>query len=475
MMPSVRPLGLSLLLGFACLSVSGPAAAQRLLGPPVTPPAGAQLEVIPGQFIVELQPWADVDRVIGDHGVAALHRYRAAFHGFAARLGPAAAGRLAGDPRVRAITADTAVHAFPKPPGSPGGGGGGGGTSCAPPPPGAFAVFTPEAPTGVRRIGAAGAGQTGAGVKVVAIDTGVDFCHPDLDGVYRGGVNLLDRRKPPRDDHGHGAHVSGIIAAEENGFGVRGVAPGVSLHAVKALDRNGSGSTSTIIKGMDWAVANGMDVINMSLGAFDMTLGTGPMCTAVGNAVAAGLVVVSAAGNSLFEALYFTPANCPGSLTVSAFADTDGLAGGLGPPATEAPEADDTFAESFSNYSMYCWDLDGDGLCTDADDLVVNLMAPGVDILSTMPTYAVTLNDPAVAGKDLHYDILTGSSMAAPHVAGLAALYLQANPGATPAQVRQGLTAAGRCPAGSPASPGLCPSPWPDDYDGVPEPLAGWP
>ena len=127
----------------------------------------------------------------------------------------------------------------------------------------------------------------------------------------------------------------------------------------------------------------------------------------------AGVTVVAAAGNSAFEALYFTPANCPDSLTVSAFVDLNGSAGGNGSVTINGVlEYEETFANSFSNYSDFCWDLNGDGQCTDADTLVVNLMALGVKIFSTLPTSPVTLNDPTGADKELNYDTLTGTSMA---------------------------------------------------------------
>lgn len=448
----------------------GAAAAQRLLGPalPSVPPGAAQ--VVPDQYIVELHPWAHRDTVIADFAVRALFRYEV-INGFAARLAAPAVAHLAADPRVQRISPDLVVHAFPKPPGPPGGGGGGGGGTSCPTPEPTMTVFPLEAPTGVRRVGADGV-LTGEGIKVAVIDTGVDYCHPDLKPNYKGGTNLVDRKKPPRDDNGHGTHVAGTIAAAQNDFGVVGVAPRAWLYAVKVLDAAGSGSSSAVIKGIDWARTNNMDVANLSLGAFDMSLGSGPMCTAVNNAVASGVTVVAAAGNSAFETAYFTPANCALSLTVSAFTDVNGQVGGGGSTTVQGlPEYDDTFAETFSNYSSYCWDLDGDGLCTAADKLVVSLMAPGVDILSTMPTYTVTLNDPAGYNRALDYDILTGTSMAAPHVAGAVALYLAAHPGATPADVRQALTSAGECPAGATFDGLACTFPWPDDYDLVGEPL----
>jgi subtilisin len=473
--------GVALLL---CLGTSGTllrvgsAHAQQLIGPTPLPAPPGVPEVIPGQFIVELKPGVDRDAFINKHRLAALHRYTVV-NGFAARISQAVADRLAADAQVQSVHPDLVVRAFASAFGRPGGGGGGsggGGSTC---PDTSSAMSKPQVvPTGVSRIGApsAWAAGTGAGVKVAVIDTGIDLCHPDLQ--VKGGVNLL-AKKPPTDDHGHGTHVAGIIGALNNvndGFGVVGVAPGAALYAVKVLDKTGSGSLSTAIKGLDWAVKNNMQVANLSLGAFDFSLGTGPMCTAVANAVAAGVTVVVAAGNSALEALYFTPANCPDSLTVSAFVDLDGALGGdSSVTISGVPERDDTFANSFSNYSDFCWDLDDDGQCGDADSFVVSLMAPGVEILSTLPTSPVTLNDPTGANKRLNYDTLTGTSMAAPHVAGAAALYIEAmlklNITPTPAQVRIALTTAGACPSGGTSGHITCPTRWPDDPDTAWEPL----
>jgi len=467
--------GLAVLLFLAASSGPlgiGQAHAQQLIGPTPLPPPPGVPEVIPGQFIVELRPGVDRDAFINEHRAAAFHHYTL-INGFAAQMSRAAADRLAADAQVRSVHADLVVRAFAKPSTPPGGGGGsgGGGSSC---PDTSSAMSDPQiVPTGVNRIGASSAwtSGTGAGVKVAVIDTGVDLCHPDLKANIKGGVNLL-AKKPPTDDHGHGTHVAGIIGAVDNAFGVVGVAPEAALYAVKVLDKDGAGSLSTAIKGLEWAAKNQMKVANLSLGAFDFSLGSGPMCTAVANAVAAGVTVVAAAGNSAFEALYFTPANCPDSLTVSAFVDLNGSPGGSGSVTIlEILEYDDTFADSFSNYSDYCWDLDGDSQCSDADTLIVSLMAPGVEIFSTLPTSSVTLNEPTSANKQLNYDTLTGTSMAAPHVAGAAALYRGANPGATANQVRAALTTGGMCPESGTGGHITCPEPWRDDFDSAWEPL----
>ncbi len=469
--------------------------AQVPLGPtPSAPPPGQQ-EVIRDQFIVELKPGVAPDAFIQAHGLVPLFRYTL-INGFAARMSQTAASRLAADSRVQSVSPDLIVRAFPQPssPGNSGGTGGGGGpTSC---PDTSSAQIPPQQiPTGVQRVGAIDAttgtstGATGFNVRTAVIDTGIDLCHPDLKENIKGGVNLVDKGgKPPMDGNGHGTHVAGIIGAAANNFGVVGVAPKASLYAVKVLGADGSGTLSTVIKGLDWAAQNGMRVANLSLGAFDFSLGSSSLCSAVTNAVAAGVTVVVAAGNSSFEALFFTPANCRDSLTVSAFVDSDGDEGNYGSSFTISGivQTDDTFANAFSNYSNYCWDLNGDGVCTASDKLVISFTAPGVQILSTMPTYSVTLNDPNGANKSLNYDYLTGTSMAAPHVAGLAARYLETHPSATPAQLRAGLTAVAKCYGGTnpptasshpsdvpfPSGALTCSGPWPNDPDFAWEPLA---
>ncbi len=424
--------------------------------------ARADGQEIPGQFIVELKPGVDRDALIALHGIGPIFRYDL-IHGFAARLPVPLLQRLRADARVAAISPDLVVSAFARPARA------GRVTSSATT---ANDVFVPEAQTGVRRIGAdvvAVIGFRGASVQVAVIDTGIDCLHPDLLNC-NGGVNLLNPALSSADDNGHGTHVAGIIAATGNGFGVQGVAPDARLYAVKVLDANGSGALSTVIKGLNWAASNGVQVANLSLGGFDFFLGSNPVCTAIANAVSGGMTVVAAAGNSSFDALFFTPANCRSSLTVSAFADFDGAPGGFGTPAG-ATERDDTFAQTFSNYSNYCYDVNRDFKCTGVDKYIIDLMVPGVDIVSTLPTYLVKLNA-SPYNKSLYYDKLSGTSMATPHVSGAAALLIGAGLASTPEQVRQALRNHGECIGGPfDASSGRCPMRSTDDPDNAWEPL----
>ena len=255
-----------------------------------------------------------------------------------------------------------------------------------------LAVAKPDAdteiPWGVKRVNAAGAWNftEGAGVKVAVIDTGVDYNHPDLAANYKGGYNTIITTAPPLDDHGHGTHVSGTIAAIRNASGVVGVAPRASLYGVKVLDKNGSGSYSNVMAGIEWAAQNGMQVINMSLGGGGANAAMQKVMTAAYNA---GVTIVCAAGNDSGAVNY--PAKYVESIAVSASDSADKLAS----LSSKGPE--------------------------------IAVIAPGVSIYST--------------AKGGGYRNMSGTSMACPHVAGLAALAISAGAD-TPAAARQALTKA---------------------------------
>ncbi|MBN2589005.1 MAG: S8 family peptidase [Sedimentisphaerales bacterium] len=233
-------------------------------------------------------------------------------------------------------------------------------------------------PWGVDRIDAEFSGQTGDGVNVAVIDTGIDYNHQDLAGNYKGGINIVRPRKAPMDDNGHGTHVAGIIAAIDNEIGVVGVAPQANLYAVKVLNAAGLGSYADIIAGIDWCYKTEgieIDVINMSLGG---TLYSEAMKDACDNAKTVGIVVVVAAGN---EATKGNPVVYPAAYdSVIAVAATD---------------KNDQRAY-FSSYGSY-----------------VDIAAPGVNIDSTLP------------GDKYSGETWSGTSMASPHVAGTVALIIQ--------------------------------------------------
>ena len=332
-------------------------------------------------------------------GATVSHVYRHALNGYAASMTPQTAAEIARDPRVRAVQPDREVHA----------------TAAQPLPTGVARVRTDRSPTadidGV---------DERVDVDVAVIDTGIDLNHPDLNVNKEGGKNcwLGWDFLPPDDYHGHGSHVAGIIGALDNGRGVTGVAPGARLWPVRVLSPSGSGTTSEVICGIDYVTehADEIDVVNMSLGGVGTDDGNcgrtndDAMHEAICRSVERGITYVVAAGNDNGDAKNMVPAAYDEVITVSALADFDGRPGGLG-RATCRPDQDDTFAD-FSNHG---------------ED--VDLIAPGVCIESTW----------AFGG----YQTISGTSMAAPHVAGGAALYKATHPGATPGQVRTALRSAG--------------------------------
>jgi subtilisin len=219
-------------------------------------------------------------------------------------------------------------------------------------------------------------GNRGTGVRVAVLDTGIDYNHEDLDGNYRDGHDFVFDDDDPFDDsfNSHGTHMAGIVAAEENGIGVVGVAPEVDLFAVKVLDGAGFGTADWIIAGIDWAVRNGVEVINLSIVGPD-TQGLHDACD---EAYDAGVILVAAGGNSQ-----------AGGRPVGYPAGYDSV---IAVTATDA--------------------LDMPGYFSPIDEKL-ELAAPGVDVLST------------VAGGS--YDFLSGTSQATSHVTGVAALSILSN------------------------------------------------
>jgi len=149
-----------------------------------------------------------------------------------------------------------------------------------------FMVEFPEGPGRICR---------GLSVDLPGIDTGIDSPHPALAPRYKGGYNFIAHNTNPLDDNGHGTHAAGTIAATVDGAGVKGVAPEASLYALKVLGRDGSGSYSNIIAALDWCVRHNMRIASMSLGAPSNSVALRDACAA---AYKAGVLLVAAAGNS---------------------------------------------------------------------------------------------------------------------------------------------------------------------------------
>jgi subtilisin len=271
-------------------------------------------------------------------------------------------------------------------------------------------------PTGIQRIFADsnanididGVDDYRVDVDVAVIDTGVDFEHPDLNVV--GGVNcsggsplIGSCKSGGDDDHYHGTHVAGTIAAIDNGSGVVGVAPGARIWSVKVLNSQGSGYTSWIVAGIDWVAKNAgtIEVANMSLGGSGYNQAE---YDAIQGAVNKGVAFAVAAGNSDADANNYSPAAFNNVLTVSALADFNGLPGGGAAP-TCRNDQDDTLAD-FSNWGT-----------------AVDIAAPGVCILSTYPL------------EKGEYGTISGTSMASPHAAGALALLASAKKPANATQV----------------------------------------
>ena len=178
-----------------------------------------------------------------------------------------------------------------------------------------------EMPWGVRAVHANSVwpATRGVGVNIAVIDTGIDMTHPDLAGAYQGGYNTFDATKPPLDDHGHGTHVAGILAAADNNFGTVGIAPAAKLWAVKVLSSDGQGKDENLVAGLDWVIGKkrevgGQWVANMSLGALG---GTDALAAAVQRAVDARIILVAASGNDGRAQLMY-PAVYDGVISVGA-------------------------------------------------------------------------------------------------------------------------------------------------------------
>ncbi|HAH31929.1 MAG TPA: hypothetical protein DCL44_06405 [Elusimicrobia bacterium] len=258
-------------------------------------------------------------------------------------------------------------------------------------------VSTQKLPWDIRRMGARAAWQqvTGRGVKVCVLDTGIDTDHPDLLPNYAAGSNFVNPGTPPEDDKGHGTHVSGTIAAADNRFGLIGMAPDASLYEAKVLDSSGSGKTSWLIDGLAWCKMNGASVANMSLGNTQVSEALHKAIQAVYDG---GMTLVASSGNDPKAPVHY-PAAYPEVIAVSA----------------SAPGISDSSGTIITPESLAAFSSIGPE---------VDMIAPGQRIYST-----------ARGGA---YIMMSGTSMAAPHVAGAAALAVSLGY-VTPVEIRRAL------------------------------------
>jgi thermitase len=264
----------------------------------------------------------------------------------------------------------------------------------------------------LRKVGALCAWDrtTGSAEVIVAIvDSGVDPTHPDLvDRLRTDGYDFVDDDSDPRDENGHGTHVAGIVAAVlNNNEGVAGLAPNVTILPVRVMDARGRGSDRAIARGIRFSADKGAKVINLSLGA-TLTLNADEPLALVNDAIVyaqqQGALVVVAAGNDAVPLPNAIAVDNPDVLVVAATDERD----------RKAP---------FSNSGPW-----------------VAVSAPGVHILSTMPTYEVFLTSDRLPPDERfrrNYDYMSGTSQATPYVAALAALLFSANPDWSPAQVAE--------------------------------------
>ncbi len=336
-----------------------------------------------------------VSTVAAGQGVAPNRVYSKLIKGYAGRIPASMLAQLQNDPLVESITPDLKVTAF----------------------------AAQVVPSGVARIGAAPGGTyTGSGVGVAVVDTGLDSAHADLFPL--GAASFYAYGSSAEDDNGHGTHVGGIIAARDNTIDVVGVAPNATLYPVKVLDSTGSGFDSDIIAGLDWVAQNAatvtprIRVVNMSLGRPASTAAAdNPMHQAINNLVSQGITVVVAAGNDATKVVKnMVPAGFPEVIAVASTTAQQGVASSV-------------YGFIAADTASY-FTTDGSGVTISAPgETQEDIVGSGV---STVGIVSLKLGGGTTT--------MSGTSMASPHVAGVAALLYEQNPALLPADAKYKIT-----------------------------------
>jgi serine protease len=344
-----------------CLAANGVAVAQEVQTPERAIP-GQYIVVLDDQQVTSAEVRGRTDALVRQHGGVVLRRFENALRGFSVAMSATDAAALARSPGVRYVEQDSVREIVATQTGATWG---------------LDRIDQRDRPTNGTYIYDTDASV----VDVYIIDTGIRSTHTAFGGrVSAVGFTAITDGNGTNDCNGHGTHVAGTV-----GGATYGVAKGVTLHAVRVLGCDGSGSTSGVIAGIDWVTANHLKpaVANMSLGGGASTA----LDDAVRRSIARGVTYAIAAGNSNANACNSSPARVTQALTVGSSTNADARS-------------------SFSNF----------GTCVD-------LFAPGSSITSAWNT------------SDIATNTISGTSMASPHVAGVAALYLASNPTADPASV----------------------------------------